>query len=134
MTPDDSMMQPVHRLVSFMRTLDATALADTFVAEPVILENFSPYVFRGPNALTLWASGFRGHARELADLVATFGPAQDFDRTGDRVYFVLPTTWRGTSKGRPFVEEGGWSFVLKENSPDWRIEAYAWAVTALRPD
>jgi hypothetical protein len=127
------MMEPIERLVRFMRTLDAARLAEAFVAEPVILENFAPYVFRGPNGLRAWTDGFREHARELSELVATFGPAQDFDRTGDRVYFVLPTTWRGKARGKPFVEEGGWSFVLKEIGPDWRIEAYAWAVTALRP-
>jgi hypothetical protein len=39
------------------------------------------------------AKDFRQHAATLSELLANvFGPAQDFSRSGDTVYFVLPTT------------------------------------------
>lgn len=47
-------------------------------------------------------------------------------RTGDRVYFVLPTTWRGLQPGSWFEEHGAWSFVVQKSSGHWQIIAYGW--------
>ncbi len=66
----------------------------------------------------------------------SFGPAQDFTRGGGgRVFFSLPTHWRGRSHGRLFEEDGGWAFLLEEQDGAWRVRSYAWAVTriAARP-
>ena len=76
--------------------------------------------------------GFRAHAAEgdLKDLAATFGEAHDFTRSGKRVYFSLPTTWKGLTLGKRFEEHGAWSFVLEQESIGWRIAGYGWGVTA----
>jgi hypothetical protein len=131
---DAGMMRPVHRLTRFMATLDAMQLTDLFVAEPIIIENFKPYVFRGRNGLSVWQEGFRKHAADgsLSELQARFGAPQDFSASGNTVYFVLPTAWTGKSAGRPFEEEGGWAFVLVRRVSEWRVKSYAWAVTAYR--
>jgi len=102
----------------------------------VIIENFAPYRFEGPNAVTTWAAGMRAHRVATADLVHTFGAAQDFSRTGDRVFFSLPTTWKGTFRGTPFSETGGWAFVLvaapdAKGATTWRVQSYGWAVTGI---
>ena len=130
--PDDAMMVPVRAVAGFMATLDDTHLANCFANDAVIVENFAPYVFRGPDAIALWRTGFHEHAATLTGLVVTFGVAQDFGSDGETAYFVLPTTWTGTSHGDAFEEEGGWAFVLKRQGESWRIACYAWAVTALR--
>jgi ketosteroid isomerase-like protein len=130
--PDDAMMAPVRAVADFMRTPDAAPIADVFADDVVIVENFAPYIFRGPSAAARWQAGFREHAATLSDLRNRFGEAQDFSRTGDTVYFVLPTTWTGQTRGKPFVEEGGWAFVLERRGEGWRIASYAWAVTAFR--
>jgi hypothetical protein len=132
MTPDDAMMAPVRAMAGFMATLDDGLLADCFAGDVVIVENFAPYVFRGPDAVARWRAGFREHAATLSGLVVTFGTAQDFSSDGDTAYFVLPTAWAGRSDGEAFEEEGGWAFVLKRQGRNWRIACYAWAVTALR--
>ena len=129
---DAAMMAPVHAIASFMATLDETKLAEVFADDIVIVENFAPYVFRGPDAALRWRDGFRAHADGLDGLVAAFGPVQDFSRSGDTAYFVLPTTWTGKTNQKPFEEEGGWAFVLRRQGAGWRIASYAWAVTAFR--
>ena len=63
--------------------------------ELVILEDFAPYVFRGNDAAAPWDAGFRNHAARLSDLHCDLGRPHDFGRGANRVYFVLPTTWRG---------------------------------------
>ena len=128
--PDDAMMVPVRAVAAFMATLDDTHLADCFAIDVVIVENFAPYVFRGADAVGRWRAGFREHAATLTGLVVTFGAAQDFSADGDTAYFVLPTTWTGRTRGRPFEEKGGWAFVLERNGARWRVACYAWAVTA----
>lgn len=128
-TPDAAMLAPPQALARFMATLDDAYLKDLFADDVTIVENFAPYIFRD---VARWREGFRAHAAELGDLESTFGPPQDFSRDGSRVYFVLPTSWKGRSRGHGFEEQGGWSFVLEQRGEAWAIASYAWAVTAFR--
>jgi hypothetical protein len=130
--PEAAMMAPVRAIAQFMATLDDACVESVFANDPVIVENFAPYVFRGPSAAARWREGFRQHAATLSELANVFGPAQDFSRSGDTVYFVLPTMWTGRTGGKPFEEQGGWSFVLQRQGEGWRVACYAWAVTAFR--
>src|ERR1700741_769370 len=99
MLPDAAMIAPVQALASFMATLDDARLEGVFADDVVIVENFAPYIFRD---VARWREGFRAHAAALSGLRSSFGTAQDFSRDGERAYFVLPTTWKGLSKGRAF--------------------------------
>jgi len=129
--PDKEMMQPVTALVGYMEHVAGATLPPVFADHGlVIVENFAPYVFQGNRAAARWDAGFRNHAEHLTDLHCEFGKAFDFGRSGDRVYFVLPTTWRGVYMGsRRFEEHGAWSFALEKSSGQWRIVAYGWAAT-----
>jgi hypothetical protein len=128
--PDATMMVPVTALASYMARVEGEVLPPVFVDNGlVIVENFAPYVFSGKDAAAQWDAGFRRHAITAKDLKFSFGPAQDFERTGDRVFFVLPTTWRGFYKDRRFEEHGAWSFVLTNRAGQWRILAYGWGAT-----
>jgi len=131
--PDEDMMAPVRRLARFMATLDESNLEGVFAEDLTIVENFAPFLFRGDGAAQAWRAGFVEHARTLSDLTFELGVTQDFNREGETVYFVLPTTWTGKSHGRPFIEKGGWSFILNHGTGEWRIAAYAWSVIEIRP-
>jgi hypothetical protein len=132
--PDKEMMAPVNALARYMTDVEGATLPSVFAdSGVVIVEDFAPYIFRGQDAATRWNVGFRRHAGFLRDLTFTFGTAHDFDRTGDRIYFVLPTTWRGVYRNtRQFEEHGAWSFVLENSSGQWRIIAYGWGATDRR--
>ena len=136
--PDPAMLDLAHRVARFIETLDDADLAGVFADRNVaIIENFGPYRFEGPNAVASWAAGMRAHRVDTANLVHTFGTPQDFSRAGDRVFFSLPTTWKGTYRGTTaFTETGGWAFVLIEHAdangtPSWRVQSYGWAVTGI---
>jgi hypothetical protein len=127
------MMEPVQGLVTFMSTLRRGEQPTVFARHEVcIVEKFAPFLFCGLRAAANWSAGFRAHAAEgdLSDLAATFGEAHDFKQSGKRVYFTLPTTWTGLTRGRRFEEHGAWSFVLEQENIGWRIAGYAWGVTA----
>jgi hypothetical protein len=130
--PEATMMAPVTALASYMAHVEGASLPPVFVDDGlVIVEDFAPYVFTGRDAAAQWDAGFRQHAIPLKDLKFSFGPPHDFERTGGRAFFVLPTTWRGVYKDRRFEEHGAWSFVLKNTGGQWRILAYGWGATDL---
>jgi hypothetical protein len=87
-------------------------------------------VFTGRDGLAHWRALMVWHVGAIADLRHTFGPPQDFGRTGDTVYFSLPTRWTGVRDGKPFDEHGGWSFTLVWEDGSWRMRAYGWSVTS----
>jgi hypothetical protein len=125
--PDEAMMAPVTALARFMAHVDGAALPRVFADEGlVIVENFPPYIFDGKGAAEHWTAGYRKHVERLRELKCDFGKAHDFDRNGDRAYFVLPTTWRGFQPGSRFEEHGAWAFVLVKSSGQWRIIGYGW--------
>ena len=129
--PNSAMLEPVEKIARFIATGDEACLSAFAARDVVILENFAPHLFVGPDAVARWAEGMREHARTLAGLTHSFGPAQDFTRAGEYVFFSLPTHWQGTTKGRPFHEDGGWSFLLVKEEGGWRVKSYGWAVTRL---
>jgi hypothetical protein len=131
--PDTAMMAPVTALATYMSHVEGTTLPPVFTKDGVvIIEDFAPYIYSGKGAAAQWDAGFRRHAIPLRELRFTFGPAHDFELTGDRVFFVLPTTWRGIYKDRRFEEHGAWSFVLTNSAGQWRICAYGWGATDLQ--
>jgi len=125
--PDEAMMAPVTALARYMGHANGAVLPPVFVDDGVVIvENFPPYIFSGKDAAAHWDAGYRKHIEPVKDLHCEFGKAHDFDRNGDRVYFVLPTTWRGIQPGGRFEEHGAWAFVLTKSSGQWRILAYGW--------
>ena len=129
MTP--GMLEPVEKIARFIATGDEACLSAFATSDVVILENFAPYLFTGPDAVVRWAKGMREHASTLGGLEHRFGEPQDFTSDGERAFFSLPTHWHGTTNGRPFQEDGGWSFLLVKQDGGWRVKCYGWAVTRL---
>lgn len=129
--PDAAMMAGPRALAGFLETADTRVLEGVFATgEVTILENFPPHIFTGEAGLAHWRALMARHVGAIADLRHTFGSPQDFGRTGDTVYFTLPTRWTGVRDGKPFDEHGGWSFVLDLQDGAWRIRAYGWAVVS----
>jgi hypothetical protein len=129
------MMVPVERVAGFIEAGGNASTADVFAGDNVaILENFAPYHFTGTSAVRDWSRGMRSHLVGVTALHHRFGHAKDFSRTGDQVFFSLPTEWSGLDQGKPFTEKGGWSFVLTRHGREWRIRNYGWAVTESSQD
>jgi len=127
--PDADMMAVAKRVAEFIATGAGTLPAGIFAQRDVtIVENFPPFVFEGPGAVEAWSKQLRAHLEGITALRHSFGDAFDCSRSGDEVYFSLPTTWRGLNRGKPFAESGGWAFVLTREDGVWRVLAYGWAV------
>jgi hypothetical protein len=128
--PDPAMLAAAERVANFIETGDASLPGRSFAdGDVTILENMPPHLFVGPNAVATWSKAMREHLQGVTGLRHMFGRAQDFRRTGDEVFFSLPTTWRGVDHGTAFVEHGGWAFLLRRQGGAWRVRSYGWAVT-----
>ena len=128
--PAAEMIAAAKRVAAVIESGGVAYARDAFADHNVtIIENFAPFVFEEPGSVERWSQRMRAHLTGITALRHTFGPAQDFSRAGDEVYFSLPTNWRGLKGGRPFVEDGGWAFVLIRQGALWRVRGYGWAVT-----
>jgi RimJ/RimL family protein N-acetyltransferase len=128
--PDAAMIAAAGCVAAVIESGGVASARDAFVgSEVTIVENFAPYVFAGPGCVERWSERMRAHLAGVTGLRHTFGPAQDFIRADEDVYFSLPTTWRGLKHGKPFVEDGGWAFVLTRQGGVWKVRGYGWAVT-----
>ena len=128
--PDGEMIAAAERVAAIIESGGVASPRGVFAERGVtIIENFAPYVFEGSGAVARWSQRMRAHLAGVTALRHAFGPAQDFSRTGDHVYFSLPTNWRGLKGGVPFVEDGGWAFVLVRQGGGWKVRGYGWAVT-----
>lgn len=130
-SPDEAMMRPIRILAHFMESPPASHVPSVFASsDVVIIENFAPYIFAGPNTVVHWEAGFRQHFDEgkLSGLVVKFREPLDFSRDGDRASFTLPAVWNGKSGQQRFTETGAWSFVLLRAGGEWRVLAYTWGV------
>ena len=131
--PDAEMIAAAERVAAIIESGVVASARSAFTDRDVtIIENFPPFVFEGAGAVERWSEGMRAHVAGNTALRHAFGPAQDFSRSGGEVFFSLPTTWRGVGPdGKPFVEHGGWAFVLIKQRGQWRVRSYGWAVTGL---
>jgi hypothetical protein len=128
--PDAEMIAAAERVAAVIESGGVASAIDAFADHDVtIIENFAPFIFEGPGSVERWSAQMRAHLMGVTALRHTFGPAQDFSHAGAGVYFSLPTNWRGLKHGRPFVEDGGWAFVLARHGGFWRVRGYGWAVT-----
>jgi hypothetical protein len=130
--PTPAMMAPVRALATFMSTLHRDEHPSVFARKGLcIVENFAPFLFCGPGAALKWEAGFRAHAaqEDLSELSAEFAEAHDFNQSGNRCYFSLPTTWTGLTHGRRFEEHGAWAFVVERRGAAYKILGYGYGVT-----
>jgi len=126
--PDAEMIAAAERLAQYLESGAKAAPDGIFADGAIIIENFAPFVFAGPDAVACWAKEIRAHLSGVTGLRHAFEEVHDFSRSGDEVYFAITTGWTGMSHGRPFHETGGWALVLTRVSGNWRIRAYGWAV------
>ncbi len=97
----------------------------------MIIENFAPHLFEGPDAVKRWAAEVKSWHAQPSDLVLkhSFGPVQDLSVRDGLAFLSLPTHWTGIRGGGPFDEDGGWAFILVQEDGEWRVRCYGWAVT-----
>lgn len=128
---DPALLAPIEKVAQFIETGNKSLLSAFASKGVVIIENFSPHLFEGEDAVKRWSQKILSWHEPPSDLVLKhkFGPPQDL-RVQDNLAFVsLPTHWTISQGGDSFEEDGGWAFVLVREDGEWRVRCYGWAVT-----
>lgn len=126
--PPAEMLVAPEAVARFVDTQEMSApLAGEFASKDVVIvDNTSPYVFTGPDAVVRWAEMVKTHMKGITNLQHVFGEAHEFSRHGDHAYFSLPVTWTELYFGKRVVEHGAWVFVMVKEDDAWRVQASVW--------
>ncbi len=128
------MMKNPDAAALFVDTQDESGLRNAFSARNVtIVDNFPPYVFTGPSAISAWVKGAKAHLNGITELKHHWGTAQEFSQTGDHAYFSMPVTWTELYFGKPVTEKGAWVFTLVRENDEWKIQTSVWGRTDTTP-
>ncbi len=105
---------------------DLSAEVSHCTTPATVIDDFPPSIWPGCRE---WADAVAaiGVADGDSDYKITLGKAWDVEVWGDTAYAVYPTQIDSKHKGKPAVEHGIWTFVLKKLPEGWRINAWAWA-------
>jgi len=122
---------PIEKLFSALNSDSGVRLSETYAPDAVIVDEFAPYVWRGPTAGTAFWTSFLAIRKsfKLTKIHATHGPLVflSYDEAKNTAYLVAPTTITDNSAGKPESETGQWVFVVKNISGTWFIENSSWA-------
>ena len=113
------------------------AYAAYCAADAVIVDHVAPYVFRGPGAcLDHWdaVGAFVAQNSMVVGSYAQLGAPAMVDIKGERAYVVAPWTAAVTMSGKPKVEKGVATFVLRRDADRvWRFTNVTWASFGFSP-
>jgi ketosteroid isomerase-like protein len=110
------------------KTLDkAIAVCDSPVA---ILDEFPPHVWYGPSACKDWWQAYKAYNAHsgIKSEAATLGDPWSVDISGDRAYFVAPSTYTYMQNGKTIKEAHAvFTVALRRSETGWRITSWTWS-------
>jgi hypothetical protein len=95
-----------------------------------IIDEFPPHEWHGPTACAEWWKAYKAynHDNGITSEGASLGTPWNVDVTGDRAYFVAPSTYTYTQNGKTVKESHSvFTASLKRTESGWRITAWAWS-------
>jgi ketosteroid isomerase-like protein len=126
-------MAPIRDWIDAFNAGHPERASGAFAPDAVIVDEISPYVWRGPHALQWWsADAAKGStAYGATDLHGTLGEPRWADIKGDDGYIVVPEAMDELVHGKPTCERGLHSFALRKTASGWKITVAAWALSAV---
>ncbi len=109
---------------------DVKSALATCASPAVIIDEFAPYLWQGPNACADWANDFDADAKKngITDGFVKMSKPRHVFVTGNVAYVVVPTAYDYKLKGKKVSQTGATMAVtLRKGADGWRITAWAWA-------
>ncbi len=110
---------------------DKAAAAALCTPDAVIVDDFPPYVWKGPNACATWwdALGAYNASQGIGapETIGTAGAPWRSVVTGEQAYVVVPMSYHYTQHGKPVLEDGStWTLAMTKTPSGWLITGWAW--------
>ena len=127
--PGDVMI-PIRQFIDGFNNGDTkSAFAAYATGDILIIDEFAPHRWTGPNAAQQWAKAYDKHAQAtgVSDGSVKYGEPTRTEIEGDAAYVIVPTVYNYKQDGRPTTEEGQMTFVLHDQHGAWKISAWTWS-------
>ncbi|HXQ10284.1 MAG TPA: nuclear transport factor 2 family protein [Caulobacteraceae bacterium] len=126
----DDAMAAVQKYLASFNTGDRAAAAALCAPDAIVIDDFPPYAWQGPNTCTTWWDALGGYNQAqgigLPSDVKQSGAAWQLSVTGDRAYIVLPVTYDYAQHGKAVVEAGSiWTIALEKTASGWLIAGWS---------
>jgi ketosteroid isomerase-like protein len=119
----------VQKWIDSFNKNDAKAVTAVCTKDAIILDDFPPHIWQGPNTCARWFQDFQAFAAksDITEPAVSLEKAQHVDITSDVAYVVIPTTFTFKKSGKPVKETGIVTLKLHKTSTGWLIAGWAWA-------
>jgi ketosteroid isomerase-like protein len=127
-TETDSVVSRVRQTVEDFNKGDAAALARDMVDAPQIIDEFPPFFWGGPNAMSDWAHAFTVETarQSISATSMRLLKVTHVDVRGDSAYVVVPAICTFTLRSGQRLESGILTLALTKSDQTWRISAFSW--------
>ena len=129
-TPDAQLMAPIQKFIDSFNKGDTAAALATHAAEAdlAIMDEVSPYLWRGSKAFQAWSADLDSDAKKrgITDPVVTISAPTRAETNGDQAYVVVPAVYTFKERGVAMREAGQMTFALKKGAGGWLIHGWTW--------
>jgi len=129
-TVDPQVVAPITRFIDAFNKGDMAGAAATHAsgADLVIIDEVSPFVWRGAQALKTWAADLEADAKKkgITNQKVTLKPATRAETTGSDAYVVVPAVYSFSEGGVAKSESAHMTVVLKKGATGWLIHGWTW--------
>lgn len=127
---DPQLTSPITTFLAAFNKGDIAAAAATHAAgaDLVIIDEVSPYMWRGAKAFMSWVADLERNdkARGITDQKVTLAAVTRVETDGDWAYVVVPSDYTFKEKGVPMRERAQMTFALKKETSGWSIHGWTW--------
>ncbi|QIK95271.1 SnoaL-like domain-containing protein [Sphingomonas sp. HDW15A] len=108
---------------------DVNAFVAAHQSGALIVDEFAPHIWNGPNSAQRWVSDYTKDAEKRG----ISGGRVDYDKPlqansdGKSAYIVLPTTYRFTQNGKKMIGKGSMTFVMARSGAIWKIASWTYS-------
>jgi len=134
--PADDAVRAVTTWLDKFNAGDMSAFYAAHTANPVIVDEFAPYLWSGANATHVWADGFDADAEAhgITEPRMDWAAPLRADSDGKSAYIVLPTVYRFKQNGRAMSAAGTMTFVMSRAADGWKIASWTYSAPAPASD
>lgn len=126
----DDVSAPVRQFIDGFNTGNVQSAFAAYAAGNImIVDEFAPHIWTGPDAAHQWADAYDKHvqATGVTDGKVTYGRPTRTETEGDVAYVIMPTVYIYKEHGKPLREEGQMTVVLNREAGGWKIRSWTWS-------
>jgi ketosteroid isomerase-like protein len=109
-------------------TNDATAYANLYTPNAVVVDENPPYAWSGSGAGMAWWHVVDAvmSKMKLTSLHAVAFPPTEYHQSATDAYMIVPMRISGVAAGKPFNENGTTTYTFHRSGDVWKISSQVW--------